>query len=144
MFCVSRDFHFCYGHRLASHPGRCRRLHGHNGLVRVTLFAGELNASGMVCDFTDLKAILGGWIEETLDHRILLDRDDPLRAVLQGAGESVVETDGPPTAERIALMIFRQAKSQGLPVRSVEFWETRKCRAIYSEDPFPRAPEETK
>lgn len=134
MYCVSRDFHLSYGHRLASHSGRCRRLHGHNGRVRVTLFAGDLNGSGMVRDFTDLKVILGGWIEETLDHRTILDRDDPLRVVLQEAGETIVETAGPPTAERLAWMIFQQAKRQGFPVKSVEFWETRKCRAVYSEE----------
>ncbi|MBR6480198.1 MAG: 6-carboxytetrahydropterin synthase, partial [Thermoguttaceae bacterium] len=64
MFFVSREFSFCYGHRLLGHPGKCRHPHGHNGRAVITLSMPELNANGMVVDFTDLKGTVGRWIDE--------------------------------------------------------------------------------
>lgn len=134
MFSISREFGFCYGHRLLNHAGKCRRLHGHNGRVRVTLSSDSLNDAGMVRDFSDLKETLGGWIDRTLDHRTLLDQSDPLRERLESAGEQVVAFDGAPTAERLAKLIFDQAAAEGFPVQRVEFWETEKCRAVYEKE----------
>src|ERR671929_242125 len=31
MFRITRELHFCYGHRLLNYDGKCRHLHGHNG-----------------------------------------------------------------------------------------------------------------
>ena len=31
MFRVTKEIHFCYGHRLLNYDGKCRHLHGHNG-----------------------------------------------------------------------------------------------------------------
>lgn len=134
MFSISREFSFCYGHRLLNHAGKCRRLHGHNGRVRVTLTTPALNDSGMVRDFSDLKETLGGWIDRTLDHQTLLDASDPLCAWLENSGEPAVTFDGAPTAERLAKFIFDQASAEGFPVRRVEFWETEKCRAVYEKE----------
>ena len=36
---VTKEIHFCYGHRLLDYAGKCRHLHGHNGKAVVTLEA---------------------------------------------------------------------------------------------------------
>src|SRR3982750_2938476 len=124
MYRVAVEFPFCYAHRLADHPGKCRNLHGHNGRAVVAVEAPDLNDAGMVIDFGELKHHLGGWIDRVLDHATLLDRADPLVAVLEQFGQQVIETDGPPTAERIARVIFAMARGFGFPVAEVVMWET--------------------
>jgi 6-pyruvoyltetrahydropterin/6-carboxytetrahydropterin synthase len=131
MFRVSREIHFCYGHRLLRYAGKCRHLHGHNGKAVITLETSHLDALGMVVDFTDIKHVLGRWIDDNLDHKMLLHRDDPLIPELQRLGEPFVALDCNPTAENIARLIFEQAQAAGLPVVEVTLWETESSYATY-------------
>ena len=43
MFRVTREFEFCFGHRLKDYDGKCRQIHGHNGKACVTLEADTLD-----------------------------------------------------------------------------------------------------
>lgn len=134
MFSVSREFSFCYGHRLLGHPGKCRHPHGHNGRMIVTLSMPSLNSSGMVVDFTEFKKTIGKWIDDHLDHKMILAADDPLVPLFQAQGEPVFVTEGSPTAETLAKLLFDAAQSVNIPVIRVEFWETPSCRAVYEKD----------
>lgn len=131
MFAVTKEIHFCYGHRLLGHGGKCRHLHGHNGKAVVTLESAELDRLGMVVDFGDIKRTLGAWIDDTLDHRMLLHRDDPVVPELERQGEPLVLLDVNPTAENIARVIFDRAAAAGLPVVEVVLWETANSYATY-------------
>ncbi len=73
----------------------------------------------MLVDFGDIKRKVKHWIDENLDHNMLLCRDDPLLPVLRERGERVFEMDCNPTAENIARLIFEHAKDAGLPVVEV-------------------------
>lgn len=131
MFRVTREIHFCYGHRLLNYNGKCRNLHGHNGRAIITLEAEKLDAQGMVVDFSHLKRIVQSWIDESLDHKMILHRDDPILPELRRQNEPVVVIDVNPTAENIAKLIFDFTKSQGLPVVEVTLWETENSFATY-------------
>jgi 6-pyruvoyltetrahydropterin/6-carboxytetrahydropterin synthase len=132
MFSVTREFTFCYGHRLLNYEGKCRHLHGHNGKAVITLAAKSLDQLGMVMDFTRLKRVVGAWIDESLDHKMLLHRDDPILPYLRQQGEPVFVLDVNPTAENIARLIFEFTAEQGFPVVEVKLWETENCFAAYS------------
>lgn len=132
MFRVSREIEFCYGHRLLNYEGKCRYLHGHNGLALVTIESATLDDRGMVTDFSEIKRVLSRWIDESLDHRMILRRDDPAVAPLQRLGEPLYLLDENPTAENIARLIFDYARQQGFPVVEVRLWETPRCCAVYS------------
>jgi 6-pyruvoyltetrahydropterin/6-carboxytetrahydropterin synthase len=132
MFRVTREISFCYGHRLLHYDGKCRYLHGHNGRAVVSFVATDLDPLGMVVDFTRIKRVLGAWIDEALDHKMLLHRDDPLLPLLRQQGEPVFVMDVNPTAENIARLIYDFAASQGLPVVEVQLWETDTCFATYA------------
>jgi|SRR5215218_3918565 len=132
MFRVTREFEFCFGHRLMDYDGKCRQLHGHNGKACVTLAGDALNDQGMIVDFVEIKRALAGWIDSTLDHTLLLHQDDPLVKVLQAAGEKVLPLPVNPTTENMAKLIFDYAKSKGLPVLEVTMWETTYSYATYS------------
>jgi len=128
---VAREIHFCYGHRLLNYDGKCRHLHGHNGKAVITLEAEHLDAQGMVVDFSRLKRVVCGWIDEALDHKMLLHRDDPVLAFLRAQGEPVFVMDVNPTAENIARLIYDYAAARGFPVVEVQLWETDACQASY-------------
>jgi len=131
MFRVSCDINFCYGHRLLDYPGKCRHLHGHNGRVEITLESAELNQQGMVLDFAQVKGVVGRWIDDHLDHRMILRRDDPAVPALKRLGEPIYLLDANPTAENIAEMIAQVAMAEGYPVVEVRLWETPLCFATY-------------
>ena len=131
MFRVTREIHFCYGHRLLNYDGKCRHLHGHNGKAAVVLEASALDNLGMVVDFTQIKEKVGTWIDETLDHKMILHRDDPALPGLRKLNEPVVVIDENPTAEAIARLIFERVKGEGFPVVEVTLWETINSCATY-------------
>lgn len=72
-------------HRQHRHSGRCRWVHGHGWTFRVTFGASAPDAHGFVVDFGGLRSF-ADWIDENLDHGILLSRDDgPGRAMVDAA-----------------------------------------------------------
>lgn len=133
MFRVTREIQFCYGHRLMDYSGKCRHPHGHNGRAEIELSSSRLDRRGMVMDFEEIKKHLQNWIDENLDHRMLLRRDDPLAKILDKMGEPFYRLKDNPTAENIAREIFRIAQRKGLPVTRVTLWETDKSFASYQE-----------
>ena len=131
MFRVTREIDFCYGHRLLNYEGKCRYLHGHNGHAIITLESQSLDARGMVLDFTDIKKVVAAWIDENLDHRMLLHKDDPMAPVLREHHEPVFLMDANPTAENIAKLIYEFTASRGFPIVEAQLWETPHCVATY-------------
>lgn len=132
MYRVTREIHFCYGHRLLQYDGKCKNLHGHNGKAVITLEADKLDKLGMVVDFGRLKDTVGKWIDQNLDHRMILHRDDPVLPYLLSQGEPIHVVDTNPTAENIAKLIYDHARSEGFPVTEVTLWETESCFATYT------------
>ena len=131
MFAVSREIDFCYGHRLLNYAGKCRYLHGHNGRAVITVETETLDERGMVLDFSDIKKVVAGWIDENLDHRMLLHKDDPMVPVLRDHKEPVFVMDANPTAENIAKLIYEFTASRGFPIVEAQLWETPHCVATY-------------
>ncbi|WP_151944196.1 6-carboxytetrahydropterin synthase [Aliarcobacter butzleri] len=87
---ISKEFDFCYGHRVWSQTLnidfsldaclKCRHLHGHQGKVIVYLESNELNNS-MVTDFKHLNWFKA-FLDDVLDHKFILDINDPLFSTL--------------------------------------------------------------
>ena len=131
MYQVTCEIDFCYGHRLLDYDGKCKHLHGHNGRAVVTIESAELDARGMVFDFSEVKRVVSQWIDTTLDHRLILNRHDPVVAKLEELGEPMHLIDTNPTAENIAKLIFDFTTTHGYPVVEVQLWETPRCFATY-------------
>jgi 6-pyruvoyltetrahydropterin/6-carboxytetrahydropterin synthase len=85
----------------------------------------------MVVDFGDINRIVKEWIDQVLDHKLLLSKDDPLVPVLLNQNEPFHLMDVNPTAENIAKLIYEYATSQGLAVTEVRLWETATSFATY-------------
>ncbi len=131
MYKVTRTIEFCYGHRLLNYKGKCRHLHGHNAKAEIELYAETLDSLGMVRDFEVIKRVVQVWIDENLDHKMILCKDDSLIPVLKELKEEHFIIDENPTAEAISKLIYDYAASQNLPVSEVRLWETPRSCASY-------------
>lgn len=56
-------------HLVLDYESKCTRLHGHNWIITLYCRSRQLNANGMVADFTELKRKIKG----VLDHQCLND-----------------------------------------------------------------------
>lgn len=113
------------------YTGKCRHPHGHNGRVEVEMTAKKLDRRGMVMDFGEIKTHLQAWIDDNLDHRMILRKDDRLVKIFKELGEPYYLLSDNPTAENIAREIFRAGRSNGLPITRVSLWETENSFATY-------------
>ncbi|MBW3668501.1 MAG: 6-carboxytetrahydropterin synthase QueD [Actinobacteria bacterium] len=102
---VTRSFAFEAAHELPWHPGKCKRLHGHNYRFEVTV-EGPLDERGVVIDFDDLKRMVETEVVDRYDHRYLNDFFDN------------------PTAELLAQDVWKRLEAAGLRVARLRLWET--------------------
>jgi len=66
----------------------CKFLHGYSLAFRFTFGCRELDERNWVVDFGGLKP-LKAWLENTFDHKVVLDKDDPFMdtfKILENAG----------------------------------------------------------
>ena len=133
MFRVTKEIDFCYGHRLLNYDGKCKYLHGHNGRAVITIESETLDDRGMVMDFSDIKRVVSRWIDDQLDHRMILNVNDPAVSVLREMNEPLHLIEENPTAENIAKLIYTFAVKEEFPVTEVTLWETPRSYATYRE-----------
>ena len=90
MWKISKSFEFNYGHRIATQElnaefsldqqCKCRHLHGHTASIEVCLQSNKLK-DGFVTDFYHLNW-LKEWINKNIDHKFIIDKNDPLVGML--------------------------------------------------------------
>ena len=80
---ITKKINFVAGHRVHSQnlpkslgPNKCRFLHGHEYMLELFITS-DLDESGMVLDFTFFN-YLNDFIQRFIDHRFILDINDPL------------------------------------------------------------------
>ena len=135
MYEIVKHIDFCFGHRLIDYQGKCNQPHGHNGRVEIRLASDTLDEMGMVADFRDVRRSMQAWIDENLDHRMILRRDDPLAEAIQALGQHAYLIDDNPTTENLARLVCEQAQALGFPVIAVTLWETPDSYATYAPTP---------
>lgn len=118
MYSIKVEGNFSSAHNLRGYKGKCEELHGHNWKVEVAVAAEKLDKTGMVADFTYLKAKLNK-VVDGLDHKYL--------------NNIVYFKKVNPTSENIARYIYDRIKDRGLRVKSVTVWESDNSCATYEE-----------
>jgi len=122
MYEVSVDENFAAAHNLRDYKGKCENLHGHNYKVRVTLTGAELDSTGLLYDFVNLKRAIQG-VLRSLDH-IYINEFPPFDVLN-------------PSAENIARYIYEETAKQlpkapnGAGIASVTVWESDLTAATY-------------
>jgi len=121
MFEVCVEQTFAAGHALRNYKGKCENVHGHNYRVRITMQGDQLDSTGLLVDFLDVKRLIGG-VVDYLDHQFINDLP-PF-------------TELNPSAENIAKYFYDRVSSglkNDVPVRvsQVQIWETDTSSAVY-------------
>jgi 6-pyruvoyltetrahydropterin/6-carboxytetrahydropterin synthase len=120
IFEVSIDHSFAAGHALRDYKGKCENIHGHNYKVRVTVEGENLDSTGLLIDFVDLRQAVRT-IVDRLDHQFLNDLS-PFDRVN-------------PSAENIARYFSQELESKvqqnGARLHAVTVWETDNSFATY-------------
>jgi 6-pyruvoyltetrahydropterin/6-carboxytetrahydropterin synthase len=121
MFEVTIEQTFAAGHALRNYHGKCENVHGHNYRCQLTLAGEELDQTGLLMDFVELKRVLQSVIDR-LDHQWL--NDYPPFDVLN------------PSAENIAKYIYDEVRqgiraSADVRIEAVKLWETDTSSATY-------------
>ena len=111
---------FAAAHQLRESRGDCEKLHGHNWKVEVSLIGEELNDTGLLTDFREVKEATDRILEE-FDHSFL--------------NELPHFRDQNPSSENIAAYIFKKLSSAlnntQIKVNKVTAWESDSARASY-------------
>jgi 6-pyruvoyltetrahydropterin/6-carboxytetrahydropterin synthase len=111
---------FSAAHNLRNFRGKCEALHGHNWKVEVVLSGKDLDESGVVLDFAEVKAATGEIMSE-IDHRYLNDLPFFM--------------ENNPSSENIARYIFHRLQEKidndRVRIRRVSAWESQDACASY-------------
>lgn len=121
MYEVSVEQTFAAGHALRNYHGKCENVHGHNYRLRVTLAGTQLDAAGLLVDFSELKSVMQAAIER-LDHQFI--NNIPPFDILN------------PSAENMAKYFYDALSSaldnrNSVRVSEVKLWETEVAAATY-------------
>lgn len=135
---VKKELRFEYAHRLLGHKSKCQNCHGHNARVWVYFRSKtglSLDELGMVIDFNDIKQGIGQWIDDNLDHALILHRgDEELTKKFVGTQFKTYLMDANPTAENMAIMLLNVAagiyKDQYIEMYKVEVFENDFSAAV--------------
>lgn len=124
----TRRIEFDAGHRLQRHESKCRNVHGHRYVVDITCEATRLDDVGRVIDFAEIKRIVGGWIDDNLDHGFIIETGDPFLQGLTEVDTKVYTVPFSPTAENLVVFLADQAQAllrpAGIKVAHVRLYET--------------------
>ena len=120
MFEVSIESSFSAGHALRDYKGTSENTHGHNYKVRVSVEGEDLDSTGLLVDFLDLRDAVKS-IVDRFDHQFL---------------NEVAPFDKlNPSAENIARYFSDELASQvnenGARLQAVTVWETETSFATY-------------
>ena len=149
---ITRKFTFDAGHRVYGHESKCKSIHGHTYHVELECSAQQLDNLGRVIDFSVIKAIVGTWIDDNLDHALILNYEDPLVDLMRNINnpsdknqnyelfkligiQKFYVMGSNPTAENIAKHIADcnslHLLKLGIQIESVTVHETPNCKAIF-------------
>ena len=120
MFEISVEYAFAAGHALRGYKGKCENVHGHNYRVQVMVAGEQLDSTGLLMDFVDLRRGIKGLVER-LDHRFLNDLApfDRVNPSAENLAKYFCDELGP------------QVRERGLQLQAVTVWETDTTSATY-------------
>lgn len=132
MVTITRRFEVDVAHRLLNHESKCRNVHGHRYAFEVEIAGTRLDECGRLMDFSAVAALVGGWLDEKLDHGYVAQAGDPLVAVLEGLGSKVCVLQTPSSIEHLVRYVHESVDGllpAGLQVVRVRGYETPNCWA---------------
>lgn len=137
---ITRHHDFDTAHRVMFEKVKCFNLHGHRFRVEASFEYDTVKAIGYSVDFKEIKRVAFSWVDDFLDHGVMLNpRDTDLieltikngwKLWLMGMGN---DGDFNPSAENIATELFYlfnrffQYERDGIKLHSIRLYETPNC-----------------
>lgn len=97
----------------ATSSPKCRNIHGHSWMITLVLKSSGLNEQGMVIEFGQIKTLWREWLDQSLDHGIMLHADDPMISAIRSIepNSRIFTLPSDPTTEHIASFLHGQAQT---------------------------------
>lgn len=134
MISCGRKVEFDAAHRVIGHQNKCKFLHGHRYILEITAESELLNDLGMVVDFGLMKEIIKCWIDENLDHNVILSTKDQAlgNSIAEHTGQKIYYIQDNPTAENIVLHLKTQVMPKlfinyDISISKLKLFETPNC-----------------
>lgn len=142
---ISRKGNFDSGHRVMNERMKCFNIHGHTYLYELTFSFENMEEIGYAIDFKEIKRVFCQWIDDILDHGMLLNpHDKQLIEVTEAYGTKLwlMSLNGKgeycnPSVENIAKEVFLAMailsntlygdSNTGLKIHEVTIYETPNC-----------------
>lgn len=142
---ISRKGNFDSGHRVMNEFMKCFNIHGHTYLYELTFSYVNMEEIGYAIDFKEIKRVFCQWIDDLLDHGMILNpHDTKLIETTRDYGTKLwlMSLNGQgeycnPSVENIAKEVFLamnilsdtlyQNAPTGLKIHSVKIYETPNC-----------------
>ena len=142
---ISRKGNFDSGHRVMNEFMKCFNIHGHTYLYELTFSFENMEEIGYAIDFKEIKRVFCQWIDDILDHGMILNPHDTKLIEttreygtklwlmsLNGGGEYCnpsVENIAKETflAMEILTEVLYQNAPTGLKIHNVKIYETPNC-----------------
>lgn len=110
---IELGHNFETAHRLSTpaSPTKCQSIHGHSWWARVTIEGASIDGDGILVEFGDFKRAWRRFIDDQLDHALVLRAGDPVIAALQAVvpEQRLYVLDENPTTEVLAKHLFEQS-----------------------------------
>lgn len=137
---ITRKGNFDSGHRVMNESMKCFNLHGHSYLYDLSFCFQQSEEIGYALDFKEIKRVYCQWIDDILDHGMILNpKDDITIKCVKDLGSKIwlMSLNGEneycnPSVENIAKEIFLAmsvlVKNYPLlQIHSVKIFETPNC-----------------
>ena len=103
---ITKTFTFEMAHALFQYDGPCAHIHGHSYHLAVTLRGRPLSdpnhpKSGMVMDFSFVKALVQNTILDQFDHVLVLNQTDPRAQYFFNNDTKLIVVPYQPTCENL-------------------------------------------
>jgi 6-pyruvoyltetrahydropterin/6-carboxytetrahydropterin synthase len=113
---ITRIFRFEAAHALNEYNGPCKNIHGHSYKLWVTVCGTVDHLTGMLIDFSSLKAIVNESIIKIFDHSLMLHEEDELiKNKIEGIAKNVIALPFNPTSENLVIS-FSDLICHALPI----------------------------
>lgn len=143
---ITRKGSFDSGHRVMNERMKCFNIHGHTYLYELEFEFNEMEEIGYAIDFKEIKRVGCQWIDDILDHGMILNpQDTALIDVTREYGSKLwlMSLNGDeycnPSVENIAKEIFLAmtilfTAYENLRIHRVVLYETPNCYTICTKE----------
>ena len=146
---ITRKGSFDSGHRVMNERMKCFNIHGHTYLYELNFEFNEMEEIGYAIDFKEIKRVGCQWIDDILDHGMILNpQDTKLIETTQSYGSKMwlMSLNGKdaycnPSVENVAkevflamMVLFPPTAYPNLRIHEVTIYETPNCSTICSKD----------